>query len=160
MKVLPVPPVISQLWAKLPDGKFDPASQSDCGEACLSSALIAIRDVELSPGCIRQALKLPESGGWSNGEQLADLSSRLGMTAHAQSVGWEVLWGDLGYLRHYGRYCLMLGDWLESGVGHWVLAYERSATEVHVMGPYDAILTSYTREWLQGHLLASQVLLS
>lgn len=160
MRVLPVPPVVGQLQARLPDGQLDPAQATDCGWACLASALVGISGVDIAPGCLRQAAGLSEWNGTSTARDITRVARGLGLSAEPRIFGTGQLWHALEGLRHHGVYMLVLGGWLDPVVGHWVLAYERASTVVEVMGPYDARRFAYPKRFIAERSYSSQVLLS
>lgn len=154
---LRVPPLVGQNVARLPDGNVDPAHATDCGEACLASALEGRCGVYLTPGAIRQSLGLPDGNGSSTAEDLADWWNRLRGGAEVTSFNGDVLWKHLGNLRHYGHYCILLGGWLEPSIGHWVLAYQRSSTALDVMGPWGREYDTYLKGYVDSGSWGSQV---
>jgi len=121
-----------------PEGTTDPAGSTDCGEACLESAVLARRGLRVAAGCIRQGLELPPTNGSTTGEQLAlvwkafggEATVRRGESAQASPHGLT--------LRQDGRYRLLLGEWIEPGMEHWVLAYHTEGEETWVMDPWTA----------------------
>ena len=154
---LPIPPVVGQNVAKLPDGSLDPAHATDCGEACLSSALRACWGMNLTPGCIRQSLGLGEGDGSSSAEMLRTWWELTGRKADTTSFGPSVLWSGLAKLRHYGRYAMLLGNWVDPSVLHWVLAYERGTAAVSVMGPWGGGYYNYSFSHLEQYGAGQQV---
>lgn len=160
MRHLPTPPVVSQLQARLPDGQVDPARATDCGWACLSSALCGVKGIDLAPGCLREAAGLSEWNGTSTAAQIVSIGQRLGLDASAAIFGTDRLWRQLRRLRRHGRYVMLLGGWIDPTIGHWVLAYERDATSVEVMGPYSAERFRYPRRIVEARSYGVQVVIS
>lgn len=160
MRVLPEPPVVGQLVTRLPDGSIDPADYTDCGESCLASAIEGLGLPHFSAGCIRQALGLPENNGTSTAVELGELCRGIGVVAVETEYSMPELWGELMRLRRHGRYCVMLGDWITAGVGHWVLAYERDNRVVTVMGPAEAVRAQYDQSYLTARGWSSQLWIS
>lgn len=136
MSVLPVPPVVSQLNAVNPDGSVDPAATTDCGEACAASALRGFGKLQLSPGCIRQAIGDPVQNGRTVGGELERVFRQSGLVATVSGLSGDALWKALRRLRRHGRYCLILGAWIEPDQLHWRLLYERDALNVSFMDPW------------------------
>lgn len=160
MRKLPEPPVVSQLQALLPDGNVDPARATDCGWACLSSALAGISGIDLAPGCLREAAGLSEWNGTSTANQVLGVARRLGVNAEAATFGSPTLWRQLRRLRNHGRYMMLLGGWIDPTIGHWVLAYSRDSEAVEVMGPYSSRRFRYPRRILDTRGYGVQVVLS
>lgn len=159
-RVLKVPPVVSQRGALLPDGSVDPAGETDCGEACMSSGVDGINGLYISPGCIRQALGKSSASGNSTAANLSWYAGRIGRVSSQQSWGSGVQWEGLSKLRHHGRYVLILGTWVLPGYEHWVLAYERKAASVLVMDPWSGAYQEYGRQFLNEQSAWSQVTLA
>lgn len=155
-----MPPVVGQRVARLPDGRLDPADETDCGWACLSSALVGISGLDITPGCLRQAAGLTEWNGTSTAGDIWRVARGLGLDAVIRTFNRDQLWPQMKALRHHGAYMMLLGGWLDPTVGHWVLAYERGASVVEVMGPYDARRFAYPRRFIADRTYGAQVLLS
>lgn len=155
--VLPVPPVVSQLQALLPDGKVDPAAYTDCGWACLGAALQGMRGVSISPGCFREAAGLPDDNGVSTGHNIEWMAWGVGLHSQATIFGRDQEWQELGTLRRHGQYALILGGWLSPSVGHWVLAYERGGAGLSVMEPFHGEHALYTERFVSSRRWGAQV---
>lgn len=145
-QVLPVPVPVAQRLARLPDGALDPDADSDCGEACVASVLSAATGFLLSPGCVRDALALRSGTGVTTARQLTTFLSAMGVATTAVDVSLDGGLRILHRLRHYGRYAIVLGDWVAEGVGHWVLAYEKTPVGFWVMDPWSGAHVLYTDE--------------
>lgn len=156
---LPIPPLVNQVAARLPDGNLDPARFTDCGEACFSSAFFGANGVLFAPGCIRQALNLPEDNGVTTATDLINLWNKLGGKSRKEFMLSHRLWSACSQLRNKGRYMLLLGGWLSPTFGHWVLAYQRNNVAVDVMGPGEGIYTTYSPQWLNDRSWNTQVIL-
>lgn len=144
--VLPVPPIVSQLQSRLPDGGLDPANHSDCGESCLASAFRALRFMSMSPGCVRQSLGLPFSDGSTTASELAYWWNGVHGVAEVAERSKIEIWDELGLLRHHGWYQVVLGFWVQPGFLHWVLAYERTRAGVLVMEPFSGQRALYLED--------------
>lgn len=137
--VLPVPPVVSQLHALGPDGVPDEAAASDCGEACVASVLTVHTSYLLAPGCVRQALGKPRVSGLTTAGDLSGVLRGFGVDSWIRTEPAHV-WDDMARLRHFGRYVLVLGHWLQPSLLHWMLAYERDRDDLLCMDPWRANL--------------------
>lgn len=155
---LKTPPIVSQLWTKLPDGKYDPSSQVDCGEAVTASALAGFGGPLFSPGCIREAMALPTPTSLTTAQDLATFATKTVVPAKVFAGAGNLLWARLAMLEAHGHYMALLGDWLASGVGHWVLAYHRTPSSVLVMGPYDGEYEQYSNSWVSAHAWDTHVI--
>lgn len=157
MRVLDVPPIISQNEAVLPDGTIDPAHATDCGEACISSALASFRRLHLGPGCIRQALGLPADNGRTTSQEIARFATSLGLKAQMRTDQGADLWTSLSILRHHGRMLFCLVHFEGSGPLHWMLAYERGAEKVRLMDPWTGSYVELTKAFMVGWNAGEQV---
>lgn len=140
MTTLRVPPLVSQNIATLPDGAVDPEHANDCGESCLSSATGGLLGLFLAPGCIRMAVSSPQ--GYTTAEQLSWFLGRL-------RIGGAILQPDFAQfqeLRHYGRYLIALGTWIQPTFEHWMLAYEGTGDAVLFMDPWTGLYSKRTKE--------------
>lgn len=155
--VLPVPAVVPQRQALLPDGTIDPAAETDCGEACLASVLEAASGFALSPGCIRQALGIGEVNGRTVANQVAAFLIGMGVEAFQRHDDAALAWNNLGELRHHGKYQVLLGYWLEFPALHWVLAYERTSNAVRVMDPWHAVHTTLLQPFFRDRYAGDRV---
>lgn len=129
------PPAVGQLVALLPDGSPDPAAATDCGEACVSSVLRAIRGLDLSPGCIRQSMGKAQSDGRTTGEDLRSFLQLTGIRSRVQSASGAYKAGVTRPL-HRGRYVILLGYWDGPGFLHWVVGYGAHPHGLWVMDPW------------------------
>lgn len=157
MKKLPVPPVVGQLVSRLPDGNIDPDAATDCGESCVASISQALHGMEIGPGCVRQALGLTKGVGTTYPSDLERYLSWITSDTWATTLEGDALNEALHHLRHFGRYAVLLGDWVGRGVGHWVLAYEWDKGSILVMDPWSARLLHFTPRVIQQHGWGSQV---
>lgn len=130
MKALPVPPIVEQNTALLPDGSIDPAHATDCGEACLSSIMEVHTTLHMPPGCIRQMLGKSEIDGRTTAPELANFLRCFDIGANVLALDDSAAWDSLGYLRHHGHYAAVLGYWISPDALHWELAYQRSGETV------------------------------
>lgn len=156
-RILPVPPVVSQLQARLPDGAIDPAAYTDCGWACLSAALRGMRGMAISPGCFREAAGLPEDNGVSTAANVAWAAWGVGLHSGASIFGSVQQWQALADLRRHGQYALILGGFLSPNFGHWVLAYERGPAGLSVMEPFNGEHGLYTERFVASRTWGAQV---
>lgn len=130
-----MPPIVAQLTAQDPGPITDPAASTDCGEACLASAIWAVRGLAIAPGCLRQALRLPPDNGSTTPEELAQLWAAVGRVARVKR-GTSQDMDPLGLtLRHDRRYRVMLGNWNGPNLAHWILAFHTDAGRVRCMDP-------------------------
>ena len=160
MRVLPIPPIVGQNTALNPDGSVEPDHAYDCGEACWASAFDGYWGIHTSPGCVRQMLGEPASGSGTSAAELGGLWRRFHANAVETVYPSADLWAPLAKLRRFGRYALLLGNWISPTEGHWVLAYERGTTTVMVMGPWDGAYFAYTRARVEAQSLGSQLWVS
>jgi hypothetical protein len=144
-----VPPIVGQNESPGPGGNVDPAGSTDCGEACISAAVLGRRAMYIAPGCIRQALMLPMSNGSTTAEQLASVWHSFGLRARVARVAP----GDLARarltLRRAGRFWVILGRWVLTDSEHWVLAYHSDGQGLRVMDPWTAAYVQYSRPFLR-----------
>lgn len=155
--VLPVPPIVAQRSALLPDGQLDPANTTDCGEACVASVVEASSGFRLSPGCIRQALGEPSENGRTVAAELSRFLLGLGIPSWVYTENGRDSWDHMAKLRHFGFYRIVLGYWLTFPSLHWVVAYERTSKVVRVMDPWNAEDRAITREDFQSFYASSMV---
>lgn len=132
----PEPPLISQRGAPNPGGSPDPAGDTDCGEACISAAVLALRGVYFSPGAMRQALRLPVDNGRTGSSDLAELWVAFGGRADLVDITWPNGKLQQRSLRHGRHYLPMLGNWIAPGLLHWVLAYANASGGYWVVDPW------------------------
>lgn len=138
MTTLPIPPIRGQRTVLLPDGNIDPDAITDCGESVLSSVIDALRGMNLSPGCIRQSLGLPFGTGATTTEDLHRFLGWIATHVKTTSLSGDAFAAELRRLRHHGRYCIALGQWVQSGTGHWYLFYEAAGLRYLAMDPWTA----------------------
>lgn len=145
---LPAPPIVGQNVALLPDGTVDPDHKTDCGESCVSSVVWASTEYSISPGCIRQAMNPTGPDGLTTGQMLARFLNGVGVRATRDVLYHGEIWKHLAELRNHGKYQIMLGNWLDPVLLHWVVAYERSSTGVWVMEPWSATRREYQQQFV------------
>lgn len=155
--VLPVPPIVAQRSALLPDGQVDPANTTDCGEACVASVLEVASGYRISPGCVRQALGEPRDNGRTVASELSRLLTGLGVPSWIYAEGAADSWEHCAKLRHYGFYRIVLGYWLTFPALHWVLAYERTSRSLRVMDPWGGEERSISEADFQTHYASAMV---
>lgn len=160
---LPVPPVVGQRIALLPDGSIDPAALTDCGESCVSSVLQLATSYSIAPGCIRSAIGLPWDNGRSTTDELASFLTSMGVRSWVYASDANGAWAHLAHGRHYGYMRIILGRWIDTGHLHYMVAYERSSSVIECMDPWigdyrsisvEAFLTRYQGEQVVANLWA------
>ena len=139
-RIFPIPPIVAQRSTVGPTGEVDSAGSTDCGEACLSSAILAVRGIRIAPGCLRQALSLPPDNGSTTGAQLAVLWEGVGRKAAVRDLGVDILAGRDATLRRAEKYAVILGTWILPDLQHWMLAYHRQRGTWRVMDPWRGAL--------------------
>jgi hypothetical protein len=146
--IWPDPVPVSQMGQQLPDGSVDPAASTDCGEACLSSAITTVTGLPFGAGCIRQALQLPSGDGRTTSDMLARVWRAFGRHAKVGAGDiWKALPSGVTFKRH-GMYRLLLGNY-DGPYLHWVLAYENDLTDYAVMDPWRGANVVYDLDWLR-----------
>lgn len=133
---LPSPPIVAQNGAVLPDGVRDPQSVNDCGEACVSSVVQALRGFLVSPGCWREGLGGPDRTGITSPDDLCRLLRVAGLPCQVEHVPSDGAWELCHRLRHFGSYRIVLGYWLSHQELHWMVAYESDSKVVWAMDPW------------------------
>lgn len=144
----PRPQLVGQLVALLPDGQVDPAAATDCGEACVSSAVAVARGLALGPGCLRESLGKPEYDGRTTPDDLGRLCEAFRMDPRVgRSSGPNP--ASVRRRLRAKRYVALLGYFESSQFLHWVLAYDYGEHGVWVMDPWTATLRPYTWDMLR-----------
>lgn len=128
------PAIISQLLYLDPDGAPDPAATTDCGESCVSSILATDRQLRLSPGCIRQAWGKPASNGSSTAHDITWICGKLGLTSSRNQGESRV---ELQSKVAAGWWAVALGEWIASGIEHWMLFYDFGPQNLWAMDPWN-----------------------
>lgn len=136
--VWPVPPRLGQNIVLLPDGSLDPEAVNDCGETCVSSVVLAMRGMSVSPGCWREALGGVNRSGITSADDIRRLLGVVRMKTQTEVASAWTEWERLHHLRHYGAYAMLLGAWLSQTELHWLLAYEYVNGVVWAMDPWTA----------------------
>lgn len=145
---LPAPPIVGQNVTLLPDGTVDPDHATDCGESCVAAVLLAHSGFEITPGCVRQAIAPGSTTGLTTGGMLARFLNGVGVRAIREYVYTADIWEHLADLRHHGKYVILLGNWLDPLLLHWVVAYQRTSTGVWVMEPWTGTRREYGRQFI------------
>lgn len=130
------PRIVNQRTALLPDGTVDPASLTDCGEACVSSVAASLGAPVLSPGCLRAAAGKPASLGVTTGADIALLLKGLAFRGDLRSSGPEDSESSFRRWLRWHSYVVALGYWQGPAELHWVVAYHVGRRRLWVMDPW------------------------
>lgn len=130
-------------WSQLKDsmGTYGPDSNStmDCGEECLAMLLFLCRGVEVPAGYIRWLMGVRDGAG-TTGDQLVAYLKREGF--HDAVCRWPTetgAWPATLQLVKAGRVSIILGDWLDKQVGHWMIPLAGKPSELTVFDPWAGV---------------------
>jgi hypothetical protein len=115
---------------------LDPAAETDCGEACCSIALLAFGLDFFSPGCVRQAMSLPQHSGFSTADDLASFLEQFRLDVTIEQWTPEELHTGLIHAAESGGLAVVLGAWVYPDLEHWQVSGRRAPDGLWFSDPW------------------------
>lgn len=120
---LPIAP-LAQSDAQLPTGGIDPAWATDCGETCVAMLVANKRGVPIGVARVRYLLGKPSGDGRTTADDLVTGLSMCGIKSHKREVDYATMLTEVRHNLAAGRSSIVLGDWINRGVQHWMEAIQ------------------------------------
>lgn len=137
-------PVWNQNQDPLPSGGPDPFHTTDCGEECAAMRIYYRTGIELPAGIIRQLIPGHEARGETSPAELVRVMRIFKLSPVSVPVRPAAVEGRLRAACDAGIPAIVLGEWLQQGVLHWVLVVAASSDGIHVNDPWDGARKTFS----------------
>jgi hypothetical protein len=134
---VPLPaPAYNQLNDPLPDAQQDPFATTDCGEECVSEAIVACGGPSLAAGQLRVLLGGLGRRGSTTAADLVYLLGLFKLPAHPRQANPHDAWIEWQHSYNAKYLCIALGYWVSLGYPHWVLIRETTDGQMTFNDPW------------------------
>lgn len=119
-------PVWLQEADLLPNGQRASLWGSECGEECVSMAVMSIHGVPTIADGLRVLLRGPQGGALTGPADIVDLLALCNVRGVARAVPVDNLPGVVQQAAQRGRFVIALGYWVSPSFLHWALVHNAS----------------------------------
>lgn len=111
---------LAQSDAQLPTGGVDPQWYNDCGETCVAMLVAAKKGVPIGVARVRYLLRGPNGDARTTAVDLVNVLAMCDLKAHDVYSNGPNAYDEVRRNLDAGRSSVVLGEWITSGVEHWM----------------------------------------